>query len=250
MCVDTIHSTRVVGIAGFPALLLDSGHITRNDLTVAEQRAAGDGIPLADAIVALGVISEAITSDRMRDAIARGATAHEIRAEMRSAGFPTMRDHALQLVADGITSIEEVNRVLAEDAPVRLAGNTTRVLVTDDEPITRMLVKLLLEREQYEVLEAANGRDAIDIAVREHPDLVLIDLNMPQMDGYEALARLRRNFTLTTMPIIVLTSEEGPGVERRVLDLGADDYILKPFDPAVLLSRVQAVFRRLKVAAA
>ena len=67
-----------------------------------------------------------------------------------------------------------------------------RVLVTDDEPITRMLVKLLLEKANFEVLEAANGRDAVEIATREHPDLVLIDLNMPEMDGYEAIARMRQ----------------------------------------------------------
>jgi DNA-binding response OmpR family regulator len=124
------------------------------------------------------------------------------------------------------------------------------VLVTDDEPITRMLVKLLLEKQHYEVLEAANGRDAVEIATRERPDLMMIDLNMPEMDGYEAISRLRRDMSLATMPILVLTSEEGPGVERRVLQLGADDYIVKPFDPEVLLSRVNAVFRRLKVIAA
>ena len=196
-------------------------------------------------------VAELLTpSDTLRDAIARGATAHEIRAAMRATGFPTMRDQALRLVGAGVTSIEEVNRVLAEDAAAKKTTDKTRVLVTDDEPITRMLVKLLLEREHFEVLEAGNGRDAVDIAIRERPDLLLIDLNMPEMDGYEALARLRREFTLATMPVIVLTSEEGPGVERRVLELGADDYIVKPFDPAVLLSRVQAVFRRLKVAAA
>jgi len=191
-------------------------------------------------------------SDELRDAIMRGATAHEIRAAMRAAGTPTMRDHAMRLVAEGMTSIEEVNRVLAEDAEaVQAKGRTrTRVLVTDDEPITRMLVKLLLERENFEVLEAANGRQAVEIATRERPDLLIADLNMPEMDGYEAIARLRRDMTLATLPIMVLTSEEGPGVERRVLELGADDYILKPFDPAVLLSRVHAVFRRLKVMAA
>jgi type IV pilus assembly protein PilB len=191
-------------------------------------------------------------NDELRDAIARGATAHEIRAAMRAAGNPTMRDRALQLVADGITSIEEVNRVLAIDTNADAAKPHARprVLITDDEPITRMLVKLLLEREQFEVLEAANGRQAVEIAVRERPDLLLIDLNMPEMDGYEAIARLRRDFTLATLPIVVLTSEEGPGVERRVLELGADDYMLKPFDPAVLLSRVNAVFRRIKVMAA
>ena len=78
----------------------------------------------------------------------------------------------------------------------------------------------------------------------------MIDLNMPEMDGYEAIARLRKDIALATLPIIVLTSEEGPGVERRVLELGADDYIIKPFDPDILLSRVNAVFRRLKVMAA
>ena len=152
----------------------------------------------------------------------------------------------------GLTSIEEVNRVLAADgdAAAAKAKGRHRVLVTDDEPITRMLVKLLLEREQFEVLEAANGRDAVEIAIRERPDLLMIDLNMPEMDGYEAIARVRREMALAMMPILVLTSEEGPGVERRVLELGADDYIIKPFDPEVLLSRVNAVFRRLKVMAA
>ena len=198
-------------------------------------------------------IAELLTpSDELRDAIVRGATAHEIRAAMRASGTPNMRDHAMRLVADGVTSIDEVNRVLAEDVDGAQATNRTRsrVLITDDEPITRMLIKLLLERENFEVLEAANGKQAVDIATRERPDLMIIDLNMPEMDGYEAIARLRRDITMATLPIMVLTSEEGPGGENRVLELGADDYIIKPFDPAVLLSRVHGVFRRLKVMAA
>ena len=125
-----------------------------------------------------------------------------------------------------------------------------RILVVDDDAITRMLVKLLLERDRFEVLEAANGRDAVEIAGRERPDLLIIDLNMPEMDGYEAIANLRKDLSMATLPILVLTSEEGPGIEKRVLQLGADDYMLKPFDPDVLLSRVNAVFRRLKVMAA
>ena len=157
----------------------------------------------------------------------------------------------MRLVTLGITSIDEVNRVLAEESDAnQKAQGRRRVLVTDDEPITRMLVKLLLERQDFEVLEAANGRDAVEIAIRERPDLLMIDLNMPEMDGYEAITRVRREMSLAMMPVLVLTSEEGPGVERRVLELGADDYILKPFDPEVLLSRVNAVFRRLKVMAA
>jgi type IV pilus assembly protein PilB len=195
-------------------------------------------------------VTELLTpSDSLRDAIVRGATAHEIRAAMRAAGIPTMREQALKLMARGLTSIEEVNRVLSNTGGTK-THSRQRVLVTDDEPITRMLVKLLLEKSEFEVLEAANGRDAVEIATRERPDLVMIDLNMPEMDGYEAIGRLRRDLSLATMPILVLTSEEGPGVERRVLELGADDYIMKPFNPEVLLSRVNAVFRRLKVVAA
>jgi type IV pilus assembly protein PilB len=197
-------------------------------------------------------VAELLTpSEELRDAISRGATAHEIRTAMRAAGYPTMRDHALQLVAAGVTSIEEVNRVLTDDDSLRnLSRDRPRVLVVDDDAITRMLVKLLLERENFEVLEAANGRNGVEIAKRERPDLILIDLNMPEMDGYQAIATLRKDLSLAALPIVVLTSEEGPGIERRVLELGADDYMLKPFDPDVLLSRVNAVFRRLKVAAA
>jgi DNA-binding response OmpR family regulator len=171
---------------------------------------------------------------------------------MRASGTSNMRDHAMRLVSEGVTSIEEVNRILADDVDGEQSTGRvrSRVLIADDEPITRMLVRLLLERENFEVLEASNGKQAVDIATRERPDLMIVDLNMPEMDGYEAIATLRRDITMATLPIVVLTSQEGPVVERRVLELGADDYIIKPFDPTVLLSRVNAVFRRLKVMAA
>ena len=196
-------------------------------------------------------VAELLTpNDALRDAIIHGATANEIRAAMRAAGFPSMRDRALELVAEGVTCIDEVNRVLAESPLQAKRKSNTRVLVTDDDAITRMLVKLLLEREQFEVLEATNGREAVEIATREKPDLLLIDLNMPEVDGYEAILRLRKDFTMASLPILVLTAEDGPGIERRVLDLGADDYILKPFEPEILLSRVNAVFRRIQQASA
>jgi DNA-binding response OmpR family regulator len=83
-----------------------------------------------------------------------------------------------------------------------------------------------------------------------HPTLVVKDLNMPEMNGYDAIAHVRRVPALAAMPVMVLTSEEGPGVETTVLQLGADDYVVKPFDPGVLSSRVEAGFRRLRVAAA
>jgi type IV pilus assembly protein PilB len=190
-------------------------------------------------------------SDALHEAVARKATTAEMRTILRESGVPSLRSQAIALVAAGRTSIEEVNRVLGDDDTLAVASRERpRVLVTDDEPITRMLVRVLLEREHFDVLEASNGREAVDLATRERPDLLLIDLNMPEMDGYEAIARLRRDLSLATLPVVVVTAEDGPGIEQRVLEFGVDDYIVKPFDPAILLSRVNAVFRRLKVRAA
>ena len=122
-----------------------------------------------------------------------------------------------------------------------------RVLVADDEPITRMLIKKLLQRENFEVIEAQNGDEAVALTTSQRPDLVLLDLNMPVMDGYEAIHHLRHNATLAGLPIIVLTAEDGQTVERRVLTMGADDYMIKPFEGPVLLARVNAVFSRVKM---
>jgi CheY-like chemotaxis protein len=119
-----------------------------------------------------------------------------------------------------------------------------RVLVTDDDPVTRVVVKLLLQKQQFDVIEAVNGKHALDLAPQVSPDVALMDLNMPEMDGYEAIFQLRRDPSFAPMPIVVLTSEESPEIEHRVLQLGANDFLVKPFDPEVLVSRVWAAVRR------
>jgi len=176
---------------------------------------------------------------------------------MRAGGMPNMRQAGLQLVASGVTSLDELDRVLAADEPaaaeakpdVGVKRDGRQVLIADDEPITRMLVKILLERDGYSVLEAQTGREALEIAARQRPDLIVMDLNMPQMDGYDAIRQLRQMPALSDVPVVVLTSDDGPGVERRVLEIGANDYLVKPFDPAVLSIRIQSVFRRKRLAA-
>jgi CheY-like chemotaxis protein len=132
----------------------------------------------------------------------------------------------------------------------RGSGGRSRVLVADDDAVTRMLIKRLLERENFDVIEARDGDEAVALVTRERPDVVLLDLNMPVMDGYEAIHHLRHDSSLPGLPIIVLTAEDGPTVERRVLTMGADDFMIKPFEAPVLLSRVNAVFSRLKMKAA
>jgi type II secretory ATPase GspE/PulE/Tfp pilus assembly ATPase PilB-like protein/ActR/RegA family two-component response regulator len=195
-----------------------------------------DRIPVAETLV---------PDEPMRRLIRDSASATDLRAAMRQSGFRSMRDVALAAVADGITSLDEVNRVLTDDDEVRVQARTRhRVLIVDDDRMIRMLVKLLLEKEGYEVIEGENGLHAVELARRERPDLIVLDLMMPEMDGFEAIGRLRRELALAALPVIVLTAESGPDTERRVLELGADDYLVKPFEPGVLLSRVRATFRR------
>jgi CheY-like chemotaxis protein len=166
-------------------------------------------------------------------------------------GKPTAANLSTRPTAAGETVVIQMVDQRPATRPVEPAASCrSRVLIADDEPITRMLVKTLLERENFEVLEARNGDEAVAVATSERPDLVLLDLNMPVMDGYEAIHHLRHDVSLTSLPIIVLTAEDGQTVERRVLAMGADDYMLKPFEATVLLSRVQAVFARLKIRAA
>ncbi|HXG90027.1 MAG TPA: type II/IV secretion system protein [Vicinamibacterales bacterium] len=195
-----------------------------------------------------------IPDEALRAAIRDGAGAREIRAAMRAAGCPSMRETALALAVAGITSLEEIDRVLSnhdEGTPAApVVRDKIRVLVTDDDRMIRMLIRLLLEKDGYEVLEAENGAKGLEIARRERPDLLLIDLMMPDMDGFEVLGRVRHDLILAAVPVMVLTAETGSGVEQRVLELGADDYLVKPFEADVLLSRVRSVMRRVARTAA
>ena len=200
-------------------------------------------------------VAEVFTpTDAMRVAIAKGITAVELKQQMKESGHRSMRDAAMRLVDEGVTSLDEVNRVLVEDegektaTPAAAAGKK-RVLVADDDRMIRMLVKMLLQRDGYEVLEAQNGHEAIDTALTNRPDLLITDLMMPEVDGYETLAALRSEASCALMPVIVLTAESGPEVQQTVLDLGAEDYLVKPFDSEVLLQRVRSVFvRQLRIA--
>jgi two-component system, OmpR family, KDP operon response regulator KdpE len=115
------------------------------------------------------------------------------------------------------------------------------ILIVDDEPRIRDFVRMNLELEHYQVIEASNGQEALD-ALREHlPDLVVLDVKMPDMDGFETLRAIRE---VSTVPVIMLTVRQDEQDRIHGLDLGADDYIAKPFSPRELLSRIHALLRR------
>jgi two-component system, OmpR family, response regulator VicR len=118
---------------------------------------------------------------------------------------------------------------------------SARILVVDDEPPIVDLLVYNLQRANYEVLVARDGKDALDMARREEPDLIILDLMLPYLDGLEVCRALRRE---RDVPIIMLTARDSE-VDRVVgLELGADDYVVKPFSVRELVARVGSVLRR------
>jgi two-component system KDP operon response regulator KdpE len=114
------------------------------------------------------------------------------------------------------------------------------LVVDDDVPILR-LVRAKLQADGYSVMTAGNGEDALSALEEERPDLVVLDLMMPGMDGFETMRRIRED---STIPIILLTARTGASDKIQGLDLGADDYVTKPFNPDELSSRIAAILRR------
>lgn len=115
------------------------------------------------------------------------------------------------------------------------------ILIVDDEARMRRFIRMNMELEGYHIFEAENGIEALDQIRQHNPDLAIMDVMMPEMDGFETLKLLRE---ISTVPVILLTVRSDEEDISRGLDLGADDYITKPFSPRVLTSRVAAVLRR------
>ena len=185
------------------------------------------------------------------------ATPHNLeadRAVSMSTGRPTMamltcRSDLLKALAADFSSPNHPSSSAKPSAGRPGVSPRPSVLIADDEATTRTLVRLLLERDGYRVFEAFNGKHALDIAAAQDVDLFVMDLLMPELDGYGAILALRHQERHAATPIVVVTTEEGPIVEKQVLDLGADDYILKPFEPTNLTSRIKAAFRRQRLGA-
>lgn len=119
--------------------------------------------------------------------------------------------------------------------------STKTVMVVDDETRLVSLVESYLKQEGYRVVTAHNGREALSVANREKPDLIILDLMMPEMDGYEFMRQHRADHNT---PIILLTARVDDDEKVIGLELGADDYVTKPFRPRELTARVRAVLRR------
>jgi DNA-binding response OmpR family regulator len=118
-----------------------------------------------------------------------------------------------------------------------------QILIVDDDPAIRKFVKANLEAREYRVLLAVDGDEGLKLLDNEIPDLILLDIMMPNLDGFEVCRRVRE---WSNIPIIMLSAREGENDKVRCLDCGADDYLTKPFSLRELLSRIKAVLRRVK----
>jgi type IV pilus assembly protein PilB len=191
-----------------------------------------------------------------------GALPEALTAAARRIGMYTLWESGLERVWDGTTSLQEVIRVLGErvqedvttvaaitevaaippaepDAP----RGPPRVLIADDDAQMRRLIRGVLQRDGFEVVEASDGLDALEAAQQGGVDLVILDLNMPRLDGLGVLEELRAQVRTACLPVIVLTAQHGE-TEEKALDLGAHDYLSKPVQTRSLVARVRAVLKR------
>jgi PleD family two-component response regulator len=200
--------------------------------------------------------------------IEAGALPDQLVAASRPLGMRTLWESGLDRVWQGMTSLDEVVRVLGERsqedeeeslaaaavtaaataAPAVAAEHSgkPRILIADDDPQMRRLVRSILERDGYEVTEAADGLDALDQVETKPFDLMVLDVDMPRLDGLGVLEELRARVATSGVPVIVLTARTDD-TESRVLDLGAQDFLTKPVQAQSLQARVKAVLRRAKM---
>lgn len=114
-----------------------------------------------------------------------------------------------------------------------------KILVVEDQEDNRRIFRDLLKHGGYEVIEATNGRDGVISAESNHPDLILMDIQLPGIDGYEATRQIKANPDLKNTPIIVVTSYALSGDDKKAFEAGCDAYVAKPFSPRELLAKVR-----------
>jgi two-component system alkaline phosphatase synthesis response regulator PhoP len=121
-----------------------------------------------------------------------------------------------------------------------------KILIVEDEKDIVKMLDYNLKKEGFRALSANNGEDGLDMARKEHPDLILLDLMLPEMDGLEVCKAIKNDTKTAHIPIIILTAKAQETDKIVGLELGADDYVTKPFSPKELIARIKAVLRRIK----
>jgi type IV pilus assembly protein PilB len=202
-------------------------------------------------------------TEEIRDLISRRAAEHVIKKAAMLGGMRTLLEDGIEKAAQGLTTLDEVLRVVARsdstDTPRAAGPNAAprgdlgeppsatlggRVLVVEDNATITTVVKYFLELEGFEVLVAEDGVIGLEMALRERPDVIVTDVNMPGMGGMAMVKALRADTRTSLMRIMMLTSESSVESEAEGLAAGADDYVLKPVEPRRLAARVKALRAR------
>ena len=114
-----------------------------------------------------------------------------------------------------------------------------RILVVEDQPDNRQIIRDMLARTDYEITEAENGEEALSAIAKLRPDLILMEIQLPSMDGYEAMRRIRTDPALSSIPIIAVTAYAPSGEEQKARAAGCNDFVPKPYSPHRLLAKIR-----------
>jgi len=193
----------------------------------------------------VAVLEVLTATPQVEDMVGASLPAADIRRAAIAAGMRPMVTVALEHVAAGTTTLQEVERVIGEAESSRAVvemDERPHVLVVDDDEVVRDITAAALDAAGMRVTQAVDGVDALERLREATYEIVLLDLDMPRLDGISTLHRIRENLRTAALPVVILTKDRD--AEIRVMDAGADDYLPKPVDAARLVSRLRAVLRR------
>ena len=220
----------------------------------------------------LGLFEILLLTSSLKEVIAPGVSAFTIKQAAQKEGFQSLSTDGIQKASQGLTTIEEVFRVAPPEAddtsqmpfvdapfpdkftaeepvlkglPALVSSpSPKKILVADDNEVILRVLRHLFESENYLVITAESGLEALKLSLQEKPDLIITDYLMPEMDGLTLIKKLKSQLTSRYIPIIMLTVKDNIDLEVKGIDAGADDYITKPFNPKSLLVRVQRLINR------
>ena len=201
-----------------------------------------------------GIYSYVHITPELEELIVRGAPAHELTQKAYESGYTDLRSACISLLEEQKTTLDEVLPYLqVQENP---AGNIeifetqievdnseklskTKILLIEDDENVRSVLTLLLEKEMYEVIEAKNGLEGLELVYEKYPQIILCDLMMPIMDGKDFLLRLKKNSKTAHIPVVMLTAADGETNEIDLLQLGATDFVSKTSSSNVMLTRIR-----------
>jgi CheY-like chemotaxis protein len=204
----------------------------------------------------LGVFSLFDVTPELSDAIRAGRSELELIDIAKKGGYQSLGEAALALIQEGETSISEFERVIGPFEVVGQSSSTAvfvprqtneqtgqlskpRILLVEDDEDTRTVLKMFLERDLFEVIEAADGQAALQLVYNSPPDIILSDVMMPRVNGFELLQRLKADSRTSKIPVLMLTANESEEVELRLIASGAKDFVGKTSRHDVLIARIR-----------